>query len=317
MVSVVIPTRGRPQEVVFAVESALAQSHASLEVIVVVDGPEWETARALQAFRDVRLRWIVLDENAGGAEARNVGVRAARGEWVAFLDDDDTWMREKLERQTAIASAMRVSYPVVSSRLLENRVGGGSLLPRRLYTAGKDVSEYLFCRQGFSYGDGMLQTSTLLVKRSLLIDTPFRKGLQRHQDWDWLLRVASRPDVEIAMLPEPLTVMRVDEQGKSVSQAVDWEASFAWGEQARSLMRGRAYSFFIATECVPRARRSGARIGVMLRLFRAYLWGGEPGVRSMALFLCFCLAPRKILKIWQHRTRRPFSMREVEAMTEL
>ena len=107
LVSVVIPTRGRPQWVVRAVESVFQQSYAQLEAIVVIDGPDRDTAFLLQGIKDDRLHLIMLEENAGGSEARNIGVRAARGEWVAFLDDDDQWMPTKLAKQMEAAAGSR------------------------------------------------------------------------------------------------------------------------------------------------------------------------------------------------------------------
>lgn len=293
LVSVVIPTHRRPQWVGCAVESTLRQSYARLEVIVVVDGPDAEAATALRAINDERLRVIELDEAVGGAEARNVGVRAAHGEWVAFLDDDDEWLAEKVEKQMAAAAHVALRYPIVSSRLVA-QASEDRVLPRRLYTSGKSVAEYLFCRRGFSYGDGMLQTSTLLTKRGLLLEVPFLKGLKRHQDWDWLLKVAWRPDVEIVMAPEALTCMRV--AGDGVSQTGDWELSLAWAKAVRPLMSARAYSFFIATECVPRARKCGARLSSYMRLLWECLWRGQPGLRQIALFLFFCIVPRGVGK---------------------
>ena len=112
-VSVVIPTRNRPEMVVMAVASALRQSFGNLEVIVVVDGEDPRTRAALSAFSDARLRVIDLAVNVGGAEARNSGVRAARGEWVAFLDDDDEWLPQKLSRQMEAARQMTAAWPVI------------------------------------------------------------------------------------------------------------------------------------------------------------------------------------------------------------
>ncbi len=310
LVSVVIPTHGRPQWVVCAVESALKQSYAPLEVIVVVDGPDPEAVRVLQGVSDERLRLIVLDENVGGSEARNVGVREASGEWVAFLDDDDSWAAEKLELQMRAAASVWARYPVISSRLLAHDPNGSRILPRRVYTTGENTADYLFCRRGFSYGDGMLQTSTLLTKRALLLDVPFLKGLKRHQDWDWLLKIAQRPDVEVAMLPEALILMRVAGQGESVSQAADWKPSLAWAKLARPLMSASAYSFFIATECVPRARRCGAGPGAQIRLFWECLWNGQPGVRQMVLFFFFCLVPEGIGRGLRGRRIRAVSTNE-------
>ena len=92
-VTVVIPTRNRPLMVVAAVRSALAQTHAPHEVIVVIDGPdEAGTEQRLRVLSERCVRVLALGENVGGGEARNLGVRAATGKWIAFLDDDALWL---------------------------------------------------------------------------------------------------------------------------------------------------------------------------------------------------------------------------------
>jgi glycosyltransferase involved in cell wall biosynthesis len=95
-VSAVIPTRNRPEQLLLAVRSALQQTHSELEVIVVIDGPDPKTAQALTGFNDSRLRIVQMERNVGGSDARNAGVQAARGRWIAFLDDDDEWLPHKL-----------------------------------------------------------------------------------------------------------------------------------------------------------------------------------------------------------------------------
>ncbi|HLH33070.1 MAG TPA: glycosyltransferase family 2 protein [Alloacidobacterium sp.] len=308
LVSVVIPTHKRPQAVARAVESALAQSYSRLEVIVVIDGPEPETMRILRCFDDDRLRPIMLDEDVGGAEARNIGVRAAYGEWIAFLDDDDEWLPGKLKRQMEKAANIRVESPVLSSRLVERSDRTERVLPRRLYKTGENVAEYLFCRTGFAYGEGMLQTSTLLTKRKLLLNEPFQKGLQRHQDWDWLLKISERTDVQITMVPDVLTVMHVAKGADSVSRTGDWKFSLEWVKASRRRMSARAYSFFIATECVSRARRCGAGVGAMLRLFWECVGRGEPGLRQMVLFAGLCLAQNEVRRKFRRRCARDSAM---------
>src|ERR1700756_3334933 len=99
LVTAVIPTRNRPELVCRAVRSALNQTYPNLEVVVVVDGPDPATVAALEELRHPRVRISALSENVGGSEARNIGAREARGEWVALLDDDDEWLPEKLEKQ--------------------------------------------------------------------------------------------------------------------------------------------------------------------------------------------------------------------------
>ena len=103
MISVIVPTARRPELLMRAVRSILEQSTSDLEVIVVIDGPDPETMKLLSSISDPRLRFLQNQRSLGSAEARNVGVKAAQGEWVAFLDDDDEWLSDKLELQLAAA----------------------------------------------------------------------------------------------------------------------------------------------------------------------------------------------------------------------
>jgi cellulose synthase/poly-beta-1,6-N-acetylglucosamine synthase-like glycosyltransferase len=124
LVSAVIPTRNRPELVMTAVLSTLHQSHTSIEVIVVIDGEDQATEKLLAGFEDARLQVIPLAVNVGGSEARNIGVRTANGEWIAFLDDDDEWFPHKIAMQLEAAGASEAAFPVVSSRLTV-RAGAG------------------------------------------------------------------------------------------------------------------------------------------------------------------------------------------------
>lgn len=104
-VSVVIATHQRRDACREAVASALGQTRPPLEVIVAVDGSDDGTAEMLAEWgaRDPRVRSVVLDPPAGRpAPPRNHAIAQARGRWVAFLDDDDTWREDKLEFQAAL-----------------------------------------------------------------------------------------------------------------------------------------------------------------------------------------------------------------------
>ena len=114
-VSVVIPTRNRPDLVVRAVRSALEQTFGDLEVVVIMDGPDAATKAALAKIHDIRLRSLELPLSLGGAAARNAGVRAATGEWIAFLDDDDEWLAGKLARQLEVAHESEAPEPIIFS----------------------------------------------------------------------------------------------------------------------------------------------------------------------------------------------------------
>jgi len=97
-VSVVIPTYNRAEKVRKGVESVLAQSFADIEVIVVDDGSSDDTGRSLKNEFGDRIRYF-FQANQGVSAARNKGIEEARGEWIAFLDSDDLWEKEKLEYQ--------------------------------------------------------------------------------------------------------------------------------------------------------------------------------------------------------------------------
>lgn len=100
-VSVVIPTYNRANVVVNAITSVLGQTRSPLEVVVVDDGSRDDTGARVRALADPRLRYLRQD-NAGVSAARNAGVRASRGDVVAFLDSDDLWKPEKLAHDLAV-----------------------------------------------------------------------------------------------------------------------------------------------------------------------------------------------------------------------
>jgi glycosyltransferase involved in cell wall biosynthesis len=96
-VSVVIPTYNRARTIERAIDSVLAQTFQDFEVIVVDDGSQDETKGVLSRFGD-RIR-LIIQENRGVSAARNTGIQAAHGKWIAFLDSDDEWHPAKLEKQ--------------------------------------------------------------------------------------------------------------------------------------------------------------------------------------------------------------------------
>src|SRR5258708_6914008 len=100
LVSIIIPAYNRKAMLFDAVASVLAQSYRDWELIVVDDGSTDGTADDLHARFGSRVR-LIAQSRRGVAAARNLGVRSARGDYIAFLDSDDFWLPRKLERQMA------------------------------------------------------------------------------------------------------------------------------------------------------------------------------------------------------------------------
>jgi glycosyltransferase involved in cell wall biosynthesis len=99
LVSVIIPTWNRADCVVNAIESALAQTYRNIEVLVCDDGSNDHTKEIVSALPDRRIRWIPGEHSECPAIPKNRGIRHSKGEWLAFLDSDDTWRPRKLELQ--------------------------------------------------------------------------------------------------------------------------------------------------------------------------------------------------------------------------
>ena len=108
LVSAIIPTYNRAHIVYEAVESVLAQTYPHIEVVVVDDGSQDDTLARLERYED-RIR-VVSQANAGPAAARNRGIAVSSGELIAFLDSDDIWLPQKIERQVALLQ--RAGAPV-------------------------------------------------------------------------------------------------------------------------------------------------------------------------------------------------------------
>lgn len=309
LVSAVIPTRNRPELLACAVRSALRQSWTSLEVIVVVDGPDDSTVASLNRFSDPRLRVVFLPAARGGSAARNAGVRAARGEWVAFLDDDDEWLPRKVEYQIRAARRSPVWFPIISSRLIAQSPALSRVLPPRPYESPQPVADYLFCRSGLGDPGGLMQTSTLLAPRDLLLAVPFSEGLAMHQDWDWLIRVAGFEGVAITMLAEPLSVWRVDDERATVGRAANWQFSLAWIREMRTLISPRAFSWFLAVQCAWRARSCHASAAARAALLWAYLFQGRPEWQSFVHSLIFAAIPSGVRQMIRDRLWRKVGWR--------
>ncbi|WP_127506043.1 glycosyltransferase family 2 protein [Actinoplanes solisilvae] len=297
-VSVVIPTCNRPELATRAVHSALAQTHENLEVIVVVDGPDDATHEALAQVGDERLRVIGLPERGKAPNARNVGARNARGEWVALLDDDDEWLPSKIAVQLELAATATKASPIVATRMISRTPRSDTVMPRRLPEPGEPLSEYLTVRRGLFYGDGFIQTSTIMAPAELLRRVPFTVGLRRQQELDWTLRALQQEDVELLYSPEALVLWHQDENRERISLQNPWEEQLEWLRSSRDLFTPKAYA--AVTMSVLSSMAAPTR---SLKVFRELLdearTHGDPSTIDYVTFLQIWALPPDV----RHRVR--------------
>lgn len=209
-VSVVIPTRDRAALLRRALESVLAQSFADYEILVVDDASGDDTAAMLAAIADPRLL-VLRNEAPGGApRARNRAIAAARGEFVAFLDDDDEWLPRKLELQLGRFERGTARLGLVHC--------GTDLISAR---SGRCVHRFDAPDRPMHWTDFLREmpftTSNAMVRRSALLEVGgFDEVLAGAQDRDLWLRLARGH--EIGAVPE--TLVRRYLHGEQISSSL-------------------------------------------------------------------------------------------------
>jgi glycosyltransferase involved in cell wall biosynthesis len=235
----------------------LCQTIESLEVVVVVDGPDPETEVVLAKITDARLRVVVLPASGGAPAGRNAGFSGARGAWIALLDDDDEWLPNKLERQLHACGNSSFESPIVATGLIARTPLTDFVWPRQVPQMGEPICEYLMVRSSLFSGEKVIQTSTVMARRELFLKIPYSLGLRRHQDWDWLLRAMKCPGVGLEFVKEPLAIFHIEENRDTISSHETWQDSLAWARKNRKMLTDRAYAAFVLVYLSQSAARKG------------------------------------------------------------
>lgn len=251
-VSVIIPSIGRPgvREALLSVRNQTAP--AEIEIVLVFDLAEGDVP--LEASSAGEMADVVIYTGGGrkGCKARNMGVAAASGDWVAFLDDDDKWYPDKLLHQLRLATDLvaRSYRPIIGSRvtLAMSSSKNVSAVPRRIM--GHDspsIEHYLFRNRRAGSRRASFFTSSILAPRDLCIEVPWNEGLTRHQDWDWLIRAGDVESSCFVQCEEDLVIYNVGSQG-SISASSDWKASLAWADSQLRYRSNSVYVDFLAAQ---------------------------------------------------------------------
>jgi glycosyltransferase involved in cell wall biosynthesis len=194
LVSVVIPTYNGSKTIERAINSVLNQTYEKIEVIVVDDCSKDNTAEVVRSIRDDRVKLLIHEENRNGSAARNTGIREARGKYVAFLDDDDEWLEEKIEKQVKyLQSKDSKEWKAVTT---SNFSKEGVANIRREGDIREDI---LNMRSSFAMG------SSLLIEKKAIEEVGyFDEKYNRHQDQEFVLRYLRL--YKLAVLNEPLLI---------------------------------------------------------------------------------------------------------------
>ncbi|MDB5243372.1 MAG: glycosyltransferase [Spirosoma sp.] len=260
-ISVVIPSTGR-LELARAIGSVRDQDYlGSVEVVVVFDLPSDVTSKAQKDLAFLADTVLYTGGGRRGGYARNRGVEAASGEWIAFLDDDDTWLPSKLRLQMEVAADIGRggTSPIIGSRVVQRtwqreqtRVDH---IPKTLIRPGQDVAEYLFVRRRPGARRASFFTSTILAPTSLCRSTPWDESLSRHQDWDWLLSASQFPGAVFTQVPSEQVEIWVGSTG-SISAGADSKTSLQWAISRLMAHGSQSFVDFLAGQTLRYALQS-------------------------------------------------------------
>jgi hypothetical protein len=280
-VSVVIPTMNTRAALQSAVDSALAQRDVDIEVVVAMNGPG-----ANPEFTDPRVRVVRSDPADRGNGARMAGIRAARHELIALLDDDDTWAPTKLRDQLAAVTERRLSDDnwliTCSIAELDTLTGVTRIVPTEPVRDVLSISYYLLARPRLRSVSPQFASSTMLFPRSLALAEPWDTSVRLHQDWEWLVRLERNRGTRMLCLPVPL-VERPVSHSDSLTTAPDWRSSLAWGERHLVANSARIRGDFFLTVPADRAGRAASARG-LLACAAASLRHGRAGYGAWAYF---------------------------------
>jgi glycosyltransferase involved in cell wall biosynthesis len=201
-VSVIIPTYNQGQFIDKAIESVLKQSYQDFEIIVINDGSTDNTEEIVRGFKDKRVKYIKKYKKSRGVSvARNVGIKMARGKYIALLDSDDEWLPEKLGKQVKVFKSEFPEVGVVCSWSYNIDEKGNYISKRCLPK-----------KDGYIYED-LLSTNPISVPTVLIKKECFNRVglfddlLNAQEDWDMWIRIAKY--YRFALIKVPLVKYRL------------------------------------------------------------------------------------------------------------
>ena len=214
LVSVIIPTYNRADTIGKAVSSVLAQTYREIEIIIIDDGSTDDTPAVLAGF-GARIR-VLRQSNAGPSAARNGGAAEARGEYLAFLDSDDEWLPEKIERQVRL---MECGNPdvccCVTNCELEDSSGRQTTSFELAGLAGAPEAGYLLNPGAILTTRFLLYNQVVMIRAAVFQDIGgFHKDLWQLEDHHLALRLAIRGEWAVVGTPQVVKHEQHDSLGR-------------------------------------------------------------------------------------------------------
>lgn len=197
LVTVIIPTYNRAPTIARSIDSVLKQTYENIELIIVDDGSSDSTIKIVKSYHNEKIKLICLDKHSGANTARNRGIYAAKGEYIAFQDSDDEWLKDKLEIQLSymMKTGRKVCYcPYIlngdeGKRIIPSQMGNKELYERKIIDILRKKN--------------VVSTQTLVIHKEVTEkEGVFDEDLNRLQDYEFIIRLCQH--YEIGYIDKPL-----------------------------------------------------------------------------------------------------------------
>ncbi|BAQ15731.1 glycosyltransferase family 2 protein [Methyloceanibacter caenitepidi] len=266
-VSAIIPAYNRSHCIGRALESVLAQTLPPEEIIVVDDASTDDLAAVLAPFGD-KVRCVRHETNQGAAAARNTGLEAAGGDWVAFLDSDDVWLEDKQAQQLAFMARLGLVGSCTGFKTISGTEAEDAWRPYAEILSESDTAWGCYTSPG----------STLVVRRDAIAASgSYDAQFARFEDWDLMLRLVLDHPGRIGFLDTPLAAIHL---GSSASRP-------AWNTALDLMLSKHGAALRARDPKLYRQFRSGIAFNRGAVFAGQGRWLGVGG----ELLRAFCLAP--------------------------
>ncbi len=253
-VSVIIPVYNRAHIIMNTLDSIINQSYKNIEVIIVDDcSSDSEQLRQVIENYHINIVYIRHRKNLHGGAARNTGIEASSGDYIAFLDSDDLWAPNKIE------SCVR--YDVDDNEILYSKIlDREKVYPSYAFDNNLNVDEYLLVERQ------SMQTSSLFMKVEFAKRVMFDPSLKRFQDTDFIIRAQKLCGARFTLVNEVLVYMSDDDKGARISSSVDPFPALFWLDKIKHLLTEKTISVFTFNRIINYSSNSLSRMS-LARIF--------------------------------------------------
>lgn len=242
LVSVVITTHNRKEFLEQAIESVMNQTYSNIQCIIVDDASTDGTENFVKNKYKSSIEYIRIEKSKGGNHARNVGLLACKGKYIALLDDDDIWNESKIEKQVNLLKSDNHIGLVYCGMCVFNDEGINTLQDLGKLKRG-DLSRYVLIKK-------ICLTSSIMFKSNLVFEDKilFDEELKFWQEYEFMIRVAQK--YEIDFVPECLLMYRIyGKKKKSVSltsKLDGWQSSVKYIYHKHNILYNKLNKYELA-----------------------------------------------------------------------